>query len=209
MRKTLQLLLILLFPAMIIAQETSPAKSPEAVRQAFMKANESMNSFESDFKQSKELSFMNKPLVSNGKFYYQKDDMLRWEYIDPIQYIMLINGEEVRIKEDGKVKNYSSAVNEIFKTVKEIILGCISGDILNNPEYAASYFENTEFYEVSLQPKKKELQGFMKEVHIYINRSANTLHHLVLVDGAGDKTTIDFVNPKLNQAIPASVFETF
>lgn len=202
-------LLFSLFAIIGSAQETTPAKSPETVKQAFKKANEGMDSFESDFKQSKELSFMNKPLISTGKFYYQKDDMLRWEYIDPIQYIMLINGEQVRIKEDGKVKNYSSAVNDIFKTVKEIILGCISGDILSNPEYEASYFENAEFYEVSLQPKKKELQGFMKEVHIYINRSANTLHHLVLVDGAGDKTTIDFVNPKLNQAIPASVFETF
>ena len=209
MPKTLQILLILLFPALMVAQETAPAKSPEAVRQAFTKANETIKSFESDFKQSKELSFMNKPLISTGKFYYQKDDRLRWEYIDPIQYIMLINGEQVRIKEDGGVKNYSSAVNEIFKTVKEIILGCISGDILNNPEYAASYFENAEFYEVSLQPKKKELQGFMKEVHIYINRSENTLHHLVLVDGAGDKTTIDFLNPMLNQAIPASIFEAF
>lgn len=207
MIRLIKILVVLLTPCLMLAQETSPAASPEKVKQAFMNMNQSMQSFSSDFKQSKELSFMNKPLISTGKFYYQKEDKLRWEYLEPIQYLMLINGEQIRIKEDGKVKNYSSSVNEIFKTVKEIILGCISGDILNNPDYSASYFENNELFEVSLQPKKKELQSFMKEVHIYIKRDKNTLSHLVLVDGSGDKTTIEFISPSINQTIPAAVFE--
>lgn len=207
MIRLIKLLVVTLTPCLMLAQETSPAASPEKVKQTFMNMNQSMQSFSSDFKQSKELSFMNKPLISTGKFYYQKEDKLRWEYLEPIQYLMLINDEQIRIKEDGRVKNYSSSVNEIFKTVKEIILGCISGDILNNPDYSASYFENNELFEVSLQPKKKEFQSFMKEVHIYITRDKNTLSHLVLVDGSGDKTTIEFVNPSINQAIPAAVFE--
>ena len=207
MLRLVKILVVLLTPCLMLAQETSPSASPEKVKQAFKEMNQSMQSFSSDFKQSKELSFMNKPLISTGKFYYQKEDKLRWEYLEPIQYLMLINGEQIRIKEDGKVKNYSSSVNEIFKTVKEIILGCISGDILNNTDYSASYFENNELFEVSLQPKKKELQSFMKEVHIYIERDKNTLSHLVLVDGSGDKTTIEFVTPSINQAIPAAVFE--
>ena len=189
------------------AQSMSPATYPEKVKAAFVEINQTMNTFSSPFKQSKELSFMNKPLVSTGEFYYQKSDRLRWEYIDPIQYVMLINGEQVRIKEDGKVKSYSSAVNEIFKTVKEVILGCISGDILNNPDYKPSYFEDENLYQVRLEPSKKELQSFMKEVNIFIDRKEKRLSHLVLMDGSGDLTTIEFTDPKINQTLPKGIFD--
>ena len=120
---------------------------------------------------------------------------------------MLINNEQVRIKEDGKVKSYSSAVNEIFKTVKEVILGCISGDILNNPDYKSSYFESENLYQVKLEPKKKDLQSFMKEVNIFIDRKENRLSHLILMDGSGDETTIEFINPKINQELPKGIFD--
>jgi len=200
-------LLFSLFAISGFAQQMAPAKNPEAVKAAFMEANQSMQSFESDFRQSKELSFMNKPLTSTGKFYYQKNDRLRWEYIDPIKYVMLINGEQVRIKEDGKVKNYSSAVNEIFKTVKEVILGCISGDILQNPDYKTSYLESENLYQVKLIPVKKDLQGFMKEVNVFIDKKQKRLSHLVLMDGSGDLTTIEFTTPKVNQELPKGIFD--
>ena len=200
-------ILFSLIAASAFAQSMSPAANPEKVKAAFVEINQTMNTFSSPFKQSKELSFMNKPLVSTGEFYYEKSDKLRWEYIDPIQYVMLINGEQVRIKEDGKVKSYSSAVNEIFKTVKEVILGCISGDILSNPDYKPSYFENENLYQVRLEPSKKELQSFMKEVNIFIDRKEKRLSHLVLMDGSGDLTTIEFTDPKINQALPKGIFD--
>lgn len=200
-------ILFSLFAITGFAQEMASAKNPEKVKAAFVAVNQSMETFSSPFKQSKELSFMNKPLVSTGEFYYQKSDRLRWEYLEPIQYVMLINGEQVRIKEDGKVKSYSSAVNEIFKTVKEVILGCISGDILDNPDYKASYFESDKMYQVKLKPIKKDLQGFMQEVNIFIDRKENRLDHLVLMDGSGDLTTIEFTSPKVNQELPKGIFD--
>ncbi|WP_417592216.1 LolA family protein [Owenweeksia hongkongensis] len=200
-------LLISLFAIAGFAQEMKPAKNPEAVKAAFVAVNQSIQTFASPFKQSKKLSFMNKPLISNGEFYYQKSDRLRWEYLEPIQYVMLINGEQVRIKEDGKVKSYSSAVNEIFKTVKEVILGCISGDILENPDYEASYFENENAYQVKLKPIKKDLQGFMKEVNIFIDIKEKRFSHLVLMDGSGDLTTIEFTKPMVNQELPKGIFD--
>ncbi len=200
-------ILFSLFAIAGFAQELKPAKNPEAVKAAFVAVNQSIQTFASPFKQSKELSFMNKPLISTGEFYYQKNDRLRWEYLEPIQYVMLINGEQVRIKEDGKVKSYSSAVNEIFKTVKEVILGCISGDILENPDYEASYFENKNTYQVKLKPIKKDLQGFMKEVNIFIDIKEKCFSHLVLMDGSGDLTTIEFTKPKVNQELPKGIFD--
>lgn len=209
MKMLFLMLMIFASPGMILAQDTTPAASPDQVKNAFVQMNNELNSFQSDFTQSKELSFMNKPLISSGKFYYQKSDKLRWEYVEPLQYTMLINGESVRIEEGGEVKSYSSAVNEIFRTIKEIVLGCISGDILNHPEYEASYFENEELYEVRIKPEKEELRSFIKEVSIFISRKKNLLHHLEMRDGNGDKTTIQFENSVINEPINAGVFNEF
>ncbi len=193
----------------INAQDLTPAKNAKAVKDAFTKMNASTKSFSSDFKQTKEFSFMDRPLVSTGKFYYQKSDQLRWEYLSPLQYVMLINGDNIRIKEDGKVKTYSSAVNEVFKTVKEIILGCISGEILNDPNYEPAFYESDKLYQVKLQPKNKQLKEYMKEIDIFLDKGSNELSYLILKDGSGDITKIEFQNRKINQSIDANTFSKF
>ncbi len=209
MKHLLQILPFCFVVFTLSAQDLPSAQNPESVKGAFKAMNSKMQSFASDFKQTKEFSFMDRPLISNGKFYYQKQDKLRWEYTDPLQYIMLINGEDIRIKEDGKVKSYSSAVNEIFKTVKEIILGCISGEILNDPNYQPSFYESDKLYQVKLEPRQKQLKEFMQEINIFLDRNTNQLSHLILKDGSGDITRIEFVNRSVNQPISADVFAKF
>ncbi len=209
MKHILKITIFSLFAFTINAQDLTPAKKPKTVKDAFTKMNASTKSFSSDFKQTKEFSFMDRPLVSNGKFYYQKSDQLRWEYISPLQYVMLINGDNIRIKEDGKVKTYSSAVNEVFKTVKEIILGCISGEILNDPNYEPAFYESDKLYQVKLQPKDKQLKEYIKEINIFLDKSSNELSYLILKDGSGDITKIEFQNRKINQPIDEGVFSKF
>lgn len=208
--KNLYFFLLLLFGLSALnAQDLTPAKDPQKVKEAFGLMNSKTETFASDFKQTKEFSFMDRPLISTGKFYYKKSDKLRWEYLDPLQYVMLINGENIRIKEDGKVKSYSSAVNEIFKTVKEIILGCISGEILNDPNYQPSFYEDGNYYQVKLEPRQKQMQEYMQEINIYLDKGSKELSHLVLKDGSGDITKIEFLNRKINQQISEDVFTQF
>lgn len=208
--KTYLLALVFTLPlAGLNAQDLPSAQSSAEVKQAFKIMNSKMQSFQSDFKQTKEFSFMDRELISNGMFFYKKNDQLRWEYTEPLVYIMLINGDNIKIKEDGKVKSYSSASNPIFKTVKEIILGCISGEILNDPNYQPSFFESEKLYQVKLQPKQKELKDFMQEINIYLEKDSNDLSYLLLKDGSGDITKIEFLNRKINQPIDESVFSTY
>lgn len=191
------------------AQDLNPSQNPNQVKEAFVKMNSSVQSFASEFKQTKEFSFMDKALISSGQFYYQKSDRLRWEYTSPLEYIMLIKGENIKVKEAGTVKTYSSSVNEVFKTVKEIILGCISGDILSDPNYGSSYFQSNDTYQVKLIPKDKQLQDYMQEINIFLDRESNELSYLLLKDGSGDMTKIEFLNRKINQTISEGTFSEF
>ena len=206
MRRLFFSLLLMSLGLLVKAQELKPVSDAAAIKKAFASMNANTQSFSSDFTQTKEFSFMDRALVSHGKFYYQKNDHLRWEYTDPIQYTMLINGTDIRIKEDEKIKSYSSASNPIFKTVKEIVLGCISGDILQDPNYSPSFFANENLYQVQLQPKQAQLQEFMKEINIFLDKENNEIAYLILKDGSGDETRIDFKNRKINKDIPADVF---
>ncbi len=209
MNKYIVLLAGILLSWGIQAQDLAPAKNPEQVKNTFLKMNASMNSFESSFRQTKEFSFMDRSLISTGQLYYQKTEKLRWEYKEPNQYILLMNGEKVRLIEDGKEKAYSVGVQQIFKNIKEVFIGCINGEILNSADYDMQCFENETMLQVKLIPKDEKLKEYIQSISIFMEKGKNQMSYLVLKDGSGDPTKIEFLESKINQAIASDVFTSF
>ncbi|MDR2861868.1 MAG: outer membrane lipoprotein carrier protein LolA, partial [Syntrophobacterales bacterium] len=58
-----------------------------------------ISSVQADFVQSKHLKILKKPLLSQGRFCFQRPDSVRWEYDAPVRSVLLMN--------KGKVKRYA------------------------------------------------------------------------------------------------------
>ena len=61
---------------------------------------QTIQSIESDFTQVKYLDVFDEKVISKGKFYYQKSNKICMEYFRPMDYLIVINGNKLKIVSD-------------------------------------------------------------------------------------------------------------
>jgi outer membrane lipoprotein-sorting protein len=166
-----------------------------------------VNTLESDFVQEKNLSVLSNKIISRGHFCFMKENNIRWEYLTPYKYLIIISNGKIFIKEEKNQKQYDIQSNKMFQEMNKFISGCIQGDILkNDKDYQAGFFEDDKNYFVSLVPRAETMRKMLNEVQIWFNRSDLTVSRITMVESGGDYTRIDFTNKKLNTDIAIEKF---
>ncbi len=183
-----------------------PIVHPETFKEVFARQTALTESVQADFIQEKNLSMLSEKISSAGKFWFQKKDKLRMEYIHPYAYIMILNAGKIYIKDGQKENRLSAGSNKVFQQVNRILLDCVGGNMLNNPDFQSRVFENSSFYLIELIPTTKNLKDLYKNINIVLDRKDYSVQSLSMVELTGDDTKIHFQNKKLNAPIPASVF---
>ncbi len=197
-----------LSPVFAFAQEWSTIAADDASLVELKSKLAEMESIKGDIRQSKSFSFLTEKLTSTGIFIFQKEDKLRWEFSDPIEYIILINETTMRLREEGEEKKYKG-MNRILRQVKEIILGCIDGSIMDNSDYRTEFAANDEVIRIQLQPKEKNLREFIKQIDVQFLKDGSILKSVTLTDPSGDQTEIEFSNVSINAKVDEAVFADF
>jgi outer membrane lipoprotein-sorting protein len=208
MSRTLSLFLLILFPFSLSAQDWKTLNEDDFQLIELNSALAKMEAVKGDIKQEKAFSFLTKKLVSEGFFLYQKESKLRWEFKEPIEYIILINENSMRLKEEGEEKKYKG-MNQILRQVKEIIIGCIDGSIMTNSNYKTAFFANETDIRIQLRPKAKNLKEFIQQIEVVFSIEGSTLQKVTLTDPTGDLTDIRFSNIVVNEKIDATAFTDF
>ena len=206
--KWLLLSLSLSMAAMAQAQVgTSPMRDVEGFRQQLDRMANAVQTIESDFIQEKHLSVLSNRIISRGAFSFRKENKIRWEYTEPYQYLIILNGEQIFIRDESGMKQYEIGSNRMFQEMNRFISGCIQGDILkDDADYRIEYRENEREYFVTLEPKSQALYDMLNEVQIAFDRDDLTVNRITMVEPGGDFTRIDFVNKVLNTDIPLEKF---
>lgn len=164
------------------------------------------NTLESDFKQVKHLSMLTEKTVSKGKFSFKKENMLRWEYTEPVNYLIVLNNGKAYIKDNGKTKKFDMNSNRIFKQVNELMLSAVNGNILNHPDYKALYFESAEYFLAELSPQQKNMKDYMKNILVYFDKKDFSVTKFRMNEISGDYTEVEFSNKKTNILLENGIF---
>ena len=138
---------------------------------------ENLKHIECNYKQEKELSMLNEPLISTGIFKYEKDGNISWEQQTPFKESFLING-----KPDNKLNQH----------INQFIMSILTGDILNNPKLDVSYSEDEQSYLVVMTPKRGEMKKKLKEIILTFHKKIVTLSQLDIISQNGDVSRITF-----------------
>lgn len=205
------LLMALLLPLAsnnAVAQEWKPLPVNDPAFASLRSGLAAMQSIEGNIRQEKAFAFLEDKLVSNGTFSYKKDNRLRWQFTDPIDYVILISGNAMRLREEGKEKQYKG-VDKILRQVKEIILGCIDGSIINNPNYRTSFYGHASGLKLELQPKDKQLREFIQRIEVEFFKKDARITSVIITDPSGDVTHIHFSDIRTGQPINESIFTDF
>jgi outer membrane lipoprotein-sorting protein len=160
-----------------------------------------ITTMESDFSQEKFLNVMSENIISKGHFYFKKVNMLRWEYTQPYTYLIAINKDKMFIKDNGKVSKYDINSNKMFKSINEMMVNTVQGNLLNNKDYKTTFFENEKQYLLELYPIQKAAKDFLKVIQLYIDKSDYAVVKVKMIEPSDDYTSILFSNRKTNETI--------
>jgi len=136
-----------------------------------------LNYIECNYKQEKEISMLNEPLISTGIFKYEKEGNISWEQQMPFKETFLINK-----KSDNKLE----------KNINQFILSILTGDILDDKKLEVSYSENKDNYTIIITPKKGAMKKKIKEIHLAFRKIEISLSRLEIILQNSDVTRINF-----------------
>ena len=160
----------------------------------------------SDFVQEKNLSMLSEKIVSKGKFWFKRESMLRMEYNTPFEYLMILNKDNMYIKDGQKENKVSTKSSKLFNQINKIIIDCVQGSVFSNPDFITKAYENKNTYLIELSPASKTLKEFFKTIDVIIDKSSYEATTIEMDENSGDNTVIRFTNREINANIPDAIF---
>ena len=106
-------------PALSAQNQGIPMKDVPAFKARLETMSDKVNTIESDFIQEKNLSILANKIISKGHFMYKKDNNIRWEYLQPYRYLIIISNNKIFIKEDQSQKQYDIQSNKMFQEMNK------------------------------------------------------------------------------------------
>jgi len=152
------------------------------------------------------LSVLSEKIVTKGKFYFKKENLLRWEYKIPFEYVIVLDGNQVMIRDEEEVRAYDLQSNKIFQELNNLMIELVQGSILESGGYAFEFLENDNQYLVQLTPKQPAMGEYLEAIHLYVSRNDYSVERLQLLEPGGDYTDIVFSNKKRNTPIADEKF---
>ncbi len=196
----------ILLPFIGFSQGFKPVKDTLALKQKIENMSKSTVSIESDFVQEKDLSMLSEKITSKGHFVFKKENLLRWEYITPSKYLIVINKEKIIIKDEKKTSKYDMNSNKVFKEINDIMLSCVQGTIFKSNKFKTGYFENEKFYKLELIPQSKNMKETFKKINLYFDKNVTSVAKMEMIENNEDLTSLDFSNKKINAPVAETIF---
>lgn len=197
-----------LIGAKVLAQSFKPAANPDKILGELKNASQTTKSIQADFREEKYLAVLKNPEQSSGVFYYKKDDRMRWEQQKPSKYVILINGDKLRVQEAGKEKNVASA-GRMAAQMKDLMMGLVNGDFQQNKAFSRACFESADQYQISLTPTSNRLRKVYSKINLDFSKTTLHLKELTFFEKGGDRSVMSFSNEKINQPIAETIFMNF
>jgi len=151
---------------------------------------------------------LSEKIVSKGKFWFKKENQVRMEYTQPFRYLMILSNNEVYIRDGDRENKISAKSNKLFKQINQVIIDCVKGTALTNPDFSVRVFESAQNYLIELSPASKSLKDFFQHINIVIDKKNYTASKMEMLEQSGDNTVITFINKELNTPIADALFTT-
>ncbi|HEX5026037.1 MAG TPA: outer membrane lipoprotein carrier protein LolA [Agriterribacter sp.] len=172
----------------------------------FAATSQKTNTIKSDFVQEKNLSLLADKIVSKGKFWFKKENMVRMEYTSPFQYLMIINGSDLYVKDNQVENKISAKSNKLFQQINRVIVECVQGKALQGSDFTTRVFEGSSSFLAELTPINKNMKSLFKSINLIINKKDDAVSKIEMYEPSGDYTIISFINRELNTTLSDALF---
>ncbi len=197
--------LVTLFSPCAEAQH-KPLPDENTFRQKLEEMAATTQSIKSDFKQEKHLSILSNALISEGELIFKKPNLLKWAYEKPFQYVIVLDGKEIKMKDEEKTSTFDITSSKTFKQINDLIVSSVNGDILKEDQFDITYFQDERNYIAFLVPKDAQMKKFVSKIELFFDKNDLTVNRLILREPNDDYTLINFSEKKINSNITDEAF---
>ncbi|CAN5172980.1 outer membrane lipoprotein carrier protein LolA [soil metagenome] len=192
----------------ILAQDADmkAVKDTAAFKSHLKDASATTNTIDCDFTQKKHLSFMAEDITTTGHFSFKKERKIRWEYKKPYSYIVVINNNDIYLKDDDKTSHFDAKSNKMFQGINDMMVAIVKGNLFGTGDYKSTFFENDKYFFAKLIPIKGQMKEYMKSIDIYFDKKDMTVVKLKLTELSDDYTYIEYHNKVINKPLDDALF---
>lgn len=199
MKYILNTFFAIVISAMPLCAQMKKVENKQTFEQKLEQSTKAVKSIESSFTQIKHLDVFDNDITLKGKFYYKHGNKICLDYTGSLDYMIVINGDKLKIVDNGKKSIVNLASNKTMKEMQGMLAACMSGDISQlSSEYELEYFEDSKNYLVVVKPKSKVVQEYIKDFHIYFDKKDMSVDKLRISENATDYTDYIFSNKQFN-----------
>lgn len=210
MKRFFTIVLLLLLPAATIsAQEEKmvPVASPMAFQERLKQETAGITSIESDFTQEKYVDVFSEKIVSKGRFYYGQNGKIRMDYLSPLPYRVVIDGEKLTVVSEGKSNTIHIGSNQPLKEIEKMISACMTGNFTGiSSSYKLDCYETPSQYVIKIRPLSENVQAYISEIRVSLDKKEMSVKSLRLSEAEKDYTEFLFTNNKYNTLITDETF---
>lgn len=202
--KNILLIATLFFSLFGTGQSYTSVSDKTAVKSEIEKKHKETTSITADFSEKVHSDMFKEPQSGNGKFYFKKDNKVRWEHTSGKQLI-LINGDKVKLYENEKLVN-NPASQKVVRQIQGMMISMLSGDFLNEKDFSITYQENTKSYKLTLTPVNLRMAKHLAKIELIFSKKSLLLDEMTMIEKGNQKIIYTFTNLKTNQTIADSKF---
>ena len=195
--------LIVLITGAVFFADSGHAQDLTSLKEKFS----NIRSVKADFLQKRSLQILTKPLSSEGKLFFYTPDSLRWEYLSPLQSVMLQKGNSIRIYNfiDGVWKPEVTQANESRRMVLEEIIHWFQGRFDESKAFKHSYSPGPP--ERVILVSKQGIDKFINRIEIVLSARPGVIDRVEIEEPGGSRTSIEFKKVEINSSLLSEVFE--
>jgi len=167
-----------------------------------------IQSVNAHFTQEKHMDILTKPLVSQGRFYFQAPDSVRWEYFSPVRSVVIMR--------KGNIKRYMDSGKGFVETPggslesMQIVLAEISrwsrGKFTENEHFSAT-LKRGRGAQIILTPKEKGISHMISRIVITLSADRpGVIQSVRIVESGRNYTLFTFHDVRVNETIADALF---
>jgi outer membrane lipoprotein-sorting protein len=185
-----------------------PVADPGAVLERLNERAGAIETIKSRFIQEKRMEFLDEILISHGRFWFRKENSLRWAYEEPFEYAIIIHKGSFHIKDGGEVSSYDIESNAVFREINDLIISLVQGKVMQEERFAIDVLESKKYYQVKLVPREEQMRDVISDMEILFDKADLSVTRIVMKENAQDYTVITLIDKQFNESIPDPVFGT-
>jgi outer membrane lipoprotein-sorting protein len=206
MKSIIPFILILISTSNFAQNKFVPIQNQEKFEHEFANYGNNLLSLTCDFIQEKHLEYLSSSIISEGKLWYKKENMVRWEYLKPFKYLVIKNQNKITLIDENRKQEYSKKPNKAFQFLNDILSGSVNGSLLTDDRFTFNVSENDIQYLVELTTVAEEDKKIFEKIHLYYAKIDKAVCMIKMIEPNNDYIFLKFENRKVNTNIDNQLF---